>query len=76
MRGHGCAVVGWSLKAAVLTSIQLQANARVLAIARGFGEVTYLSPGEIEHMTETSLGDLSVSRAWEYFRRRAGMSDG
>ena len=75
MRGHGCAVVGWSLKAAVLTSIQLQANARVLTIARGFGEVAYLSPGEIKHMTETSLGELSVSRAWEYFRRRAGMSD-
>ncbi len=76
MRGHGCAVVGSSIQAAVLTSIYLQVNARILATARGFGEVTYLSPGEIEHMTETSLGDLSVSRAWEYFRRRAGMGDG
>ena len=64
-----------SLKAAVLTSIQLQANARVLATARGFGQVNYLSPGEIERMTETSLGELSVTRAWEYFRRRAGMGD-
>ncbi len=76
MRGHGCAVVGRSIQAAVLTSINLQINARVLTVARGFGEVSYLSPGEIEHMTETSLGDLSVSRAWEYFRRRAGMGDG
>ncbi len=76
MRGHGCAVIGRTLAAAVLTSIYLQVNARVLATARGFGEVAYLSPGEIELMTETSLGDLSVSRAWEYFRRRAGMGDG
>lgn len=76
MRGHGCAVVGRSLQAAVLTSIYLQVNARVLATARGFGEVAYLSPGEIELMTETSLNDLSVGRAWEYFRRRCGMGDG
>ncbi len=76
MRGHGCAVVGRSLQAAVLTSIYLQVNARVLATARGFGEVAYLSPGEIELMTETSLGELSVGRAWEYFRRRCGMGDG
>jgi HCOMODA/2-hydroxy-3-carboxy-muconic semialdehyde decarboxylase len=75
MRGHGCAVVGWSLKAAVLTSIQLQANAKVLAVARGFGEVTYMSPGEIDKMKETFLGPLSVDRAWEYHRRRAGMGD-
>jgi hypothetical protein len=44
--------------------------------ARAFGEVTYMSPGEIEIMTETSLGELSASRAWEYYRRRAGMGDG
>jgi HCOMODA/2-hydroxy-3-carboxy-muconic semialdehyde decarboxylase len=75
MRGHGCAVVGGSIRAAVFTSIQLQANAKVLAVARGFGEVTYMSPGEIEHMTATSLGELSMIRAWEYFRRRAGMAD-
>ena len=76
MRGHGCAVVGRSIHAAVLTSIHLQSNARVLTAARAFGEVTYMSPGEIEMMTETSLGELSASRAWEYYRRRAGMGDG
>jgi HCOMODA/2-hydroxy-3-carboxy-muconic semialdehyde decarboxylase len=76
MRGHGCAVVGDSIRAAVLTSIHLQTNAKVLAIARGFGDVTYMSPGEIERMTATSLGKLSVDRAWEYYRRRAGMGDG
>jgi HCOMODA/2-hydroxy-3-carboxy-muconic semialdehyde decarboxylase len=76
MRGHGCAVVGDSIQASVLTSIHLQSNARVLTAARAFGEVTYMSPGEIEIMTETSLGELSASRAWEYYRRRAGMGDG
>jgi HCOMODA/2-hydroxy-3-carboxy-muconic semialdehyde decarboxylase len=76
MRGHGCAVVGPSIHAAVLTSVYLQVNARILAVARGFGEVTYMSPGEIELMTEVSLGELAMSRVWEYFRRRASMADG
>ena len=75
MRGHGCAVVGRTLSAAVLTSIYLQVNARILATARGFGDVTYLSPGEIERHTETFFAEVSLIRAWEYYSRRAGMGD-
>lgn len=73
MRGHGCAVAGRSVEAAVMTSIYLQVNARLLqdTINMG-GPIEFLSDGEIARCTETFLSDFSVRRAWEYFRRRAG----
>ena len=72
MRGHGCVVTGVSLKAAVMASVYLQVNAQLLTQALRLGEVTYLSPGEVEMMSETQLRPLSGDRAWEYWARRAG----
>jgi HCOMODA/2-hydroxy-3-carboxy-muconic semialdehyde decarboxylase len=73
MRGHGCAVAGRSVQGAVMTSIYLQVNARLLQDTLNMNDdVEYLSDGEIELCAETFLSDFSVQRAWEYFQRRAG----
>lgn len=73
MRGHGCAVSGRSVEAAVMTAIYLQVNARLLQDAMNMDErIEYLSDGEIDRCTETFLSGFSIRRAWEYFQRRAG----
>ena len=73
MRGHGCAVAGRSVEAAVMTSIYLQVNARLLLDTLSLDDpVEYLSEGEIKLCAETFLSDFSIRRAWEYFSRRAG----
>lgn len=74
MRGHGCAVSGRSIHESVMTSIYLQVNAKLQANAMNMGEPLYLSPGEIKQCHETFMSDMSVARAWEYFRTRAGMT--
>ncbi len=77
MRGHGCMVVGSTLKQAVMRSVYLQANARLLlaslslSTGRG-GEVNYLSASEIELMAESLSRPSSIARAWEYWATRAG----
>ena len=73
MRGHGCAVTGKSVEGAVMTSIYLQVNARLLQDTLTMHEdIEYLSDGEIDQCAEIFLSDFSVKRAWEYFQRRAG----
>ena len=72
MRGHGCVVVGSSIKTAVMASIYLQVNAQLLSDSLRMGDVTYLSPGEVEMMGQTQVRPLSGDRAWEYWARRAG----
>lgn len=73
MRGHGCAVTGRSVQGAVMTSIYLQVNARLLQDTLNMSEqVEYLSDGEIDMCAEVFLSEMSVRRAWEYFQRRAG----
>ena len=76
MRGHGCAIGAAHLQSAVTTSIYAQVNARLQMQAMQLGDVTYLSPGEIESMTQTDRGtSLGRDRSWEYLRRRAGCED-
>ena len=72
MRGHGCVVVGSTLKQAVMRSVYLQANARLLLRSLPLGEVKYLSPSEIELMAESLSRPSSIARAWEYWAARAG----
>jgi ribulose-5-phosphate 4-epimerase/fuculose-1-phosphate aldolase len=71
MRGHGCAVAAASIKAAVLTAIYTQVNAKLQLQAMPLGEVRYLSAEELELTPETLVGPLAMERAWEYFARRA-----
>ena len=71
MRGHGCAVVGKTVQESVMKSVYLQVSASLQLQAMQLGEIKYLSPGEIEHCSNTFVSDLAVDRAWEYLRTRA-----
>jgi HCOMODA/2-hydroxy-3-carboxy-muconic semialdehyde decarboxylase len=74
MRGHGAVVVGHDLKATVFVSIYLMVNAALMKEAREMGEVTYLSPGEVQRTEEMNFRARSQNRAWEYWARRAGFT--
>jgi ribulose-5-phosphate 4-epimerase/fuculose-1-phosphate aldolase len=72
MRGHGCAVVGRSVRDAVRIAVYLMVNARLQTEATRFGDVTFLSEGEIVKTAEMSGSPLASDRVWEYWARRSG----
>ena len=76
MRGHGCVVAGGSIREVVMASVYLQVNAGLLLESLRLGEVKYLSPGEIELMSETQMRLTGQERAWEYWANRAGRGRG
>src|SRR6478672_8556760 len=47
MRGHGCTVAGRTVRDAVRIAVYLMVNARLQTEAMRFGDVTFLSDGEI-----------------------------
>ena len=69
MRGHGCVVVGRSLREVVFTSIYTEVNAQMLGKALAMGEVTYLSDGEIAANTKGRAG-FTLERGWENWCRQ------
>jgi HCOMODA/2-hydroxy-3-carboxy-muconic semialdehyde decarboxylase len=71
MRGHGSVVVGRSLREAVFTSVYMEMNADMLIKARGMGEVTYLSDGEIGAITAGRSG-FTFERGWENWCHQVG----
>jgi ribulose-5-phosphate 4-epimerase/fuculose-1-phosphate aldolase len=71
MRGHGCVVVGASLREVVFNAIYLELNANLQLQARALGEITFLSDGEIQS-TQSTRASFTYERAWEYWCRRAG----
>ncbi|MEK9660135.1 MAG: class II aldolase/adducin family protein [Alphaproteobacteria bacterium] len=78
MRGHGATVAGASLEEAVVASVYLMVNARIVAEAAGLSEsglagVRHLSAAEVESCRATQLGDVSLGRVWEYLQARAGI---
>lgn len=68
MRGHGCVVVGRSLREVVFTSIYTEVNAKMLCQAMGMGDVIYLSEGEIATGTRARAG-FTLERGWENWCR-------
>ncbi len=72
MRGHGCVVAGKSIREVVMASVYLQVNAGLLLESLRLGEVKYLSPGEIEMMSDSQMRLTGQERAWEYWANRAG----
>lgn len=72
MRGHGCTVVGRSVRDAVRIAIYLMVNARLQTEAMPLGEVRFLSEGEITATAEMSASPLVVDRIWEYWLQRSG----
>jgi HCOMODA/2-hydroxy-3-carboxy-muconic semialdehyde decarboxylase len=71
MRGHGCSVVGRSVREVVFTSIYMELNAEMLIKALSMGEVIYLSDGEIAAITRGRAG-FTFERGWENWCRRVG----
>jgi ribulose-5-phosphate 4-epimerase/fuculose-1-phosphate aldolase len=69
MRGHGCVVVGKSLREVVFTSIYTEINAQMLGKALALGDVTFLSEGEIAAGTKGRAG-FTLERGWENWCRR------
>jgi HCOMODA/2-hydroxy-3-carboxy-muconic semialdehyde decarboxylase len=76
MRGHGCTVIGRSVREAVYTAVYLEVNAALQLQASRFPPVKFLSDGEIKIISER-LADAKPSegydRAWEYWCRHAGI---
>ena len=74
MRGHGVAVAGMNVRHATYVSVYAMVNAKLQSEAMKFGEVTFLSDGEIEQTEEMAASPLSQDRVWEYWKRRCGMA--
>lgn len=72
MRGHGCTVTGASVREVTLAAVYTHVNAKLQLQAMPLGNVTYLSPGEIEKTPEALIGPLAMERAWDYYAARAG----
>lgn len=71
MRGHGCVVVGRSVREVVFSSIYLEVNSQLQLKASSLGEITFLSDGEVEAILKRR-GPYTFERAWESWTRRAG----
>jgi len=71
MRGHGCSVVGRSVREVVFTSVYMEINAEMLIKALQMGDVVYLSDGEIAAITKARAG-FTFERGWENWCRRVG----
>jgi len=72
MRGHGGVIAGQTIREVVMASVYLQVNAGLLLQSLQLGEVKYLSPGEIEMMSDSQMRLTGQERAWEYWANRAG----
>lgn len=74
LRGHGCVCAADNLRAAIMISIGLRDNAELIQATRQIGDVQYLTDGEIERSSALLLGDMALSRAWDYWLTRAGFA--
>lgn len=72
MRGHGSAVAGTALRETVFTCVYMQKNAELQTIAHGFGNVHYLSDGEVAEANALLFDSLSQDRAWGEWAARVG----
>ena len=69
MRGHGCTVVGDSVRVAVYRSVYTEVNAKLLLQALPLGAVTALTPEEAQAARIAVEGQ--VDRPWNLWRRQA-----
>lgn len=72
MRGHGFAAAGRYLLEAMKIAVYLPRNARALLAALSIGSPKYLSEGEVEILSKVPPDAVSLHRAWEYWKARAG----
>jgi HCOMODA/2-hydroxy-3-carboxy-muconic semialdehyde decarboxylase len=76
MRGHGCTVIGRSVREAVYTAVYLEVNAGLQMQASRFPPVKFLTEGEVKIICErlaNAKPKEGYDRAWEYWCRHAGV---
>lgn len=71
MRGHGCVVVGKSVREAVFSAVYLEVNAELQLKSSALGDIVFLSDGEVDAIL-ARRGPYTFERAWERWCRRAG----
>ena len=69
MRGHGCTVVGPSVRVAVYRAVYTEMNARLLQQALALGEVNALTAAEAEATRATN--EAQVDRPWGLWQAQA-----
>lgn len=72
LRGHGCVCAAANLRSVVMISIAVKDNAALIQQTMQLGPVKYLTDGEIDLAANTLLGDMPLTRAWDYWVARAG----
>jgi ribulose-5-phosphate 4-epimerase/fuculose-1-phosphate aldolase len=70
MRGHGCVVIGQSVREVVFSSVYLEVNAELQFKSSLLGQITFLSEGEVDAILKRR-GPYTFERAWERWCRRA-----
>lgn len=76
MRRHGVTVASSNLRELVFRTIYGARNAEYQTQAKVVGEITSLSPGEIEMAGALPKQPNTVTRAWEYWVTRLGKAGG
>jgi HCOMODA/2-hydroxy-3-carboxy-muconic semialdehyde decarboxylase len=71
MRGHGAIIVGSNIRLAVYIAYYLEAAAKLQMQAMAMGDITFLTPGEVD-LIIAKTGPFTTDRTWENWCRRAG----
>lgn len=72
MRGHGCSVVGTTIREAVYTAYYLQQNATLLTASLGMSrDVNYLEREEVELATRVQFSPVAQNRSWDAWASQA-----
>ena len=69
MRGHGCTVVGSTVRHAVFNAVYTEVSAALQSEAMRLGAVTYLTREEAE--AAAACNAAQIDRSWELWRMRA-----
>lgn len=72
LRGHGAVCAAESLMAVVFVAVYMKENAEVQLACQALGKIDYLHPGEVEMADRLQMSPMPMSRAWEYWKARAG----
>jgi ribulose-5-phosphate 4-epimerase/fuculose-1-phosphate aldolase len=69
MRGHGCTVLGSTVRHAVFNAVYTEISAALQAEAMRLGAVTYLTREEAE--AAAACNAAQIDRSWELWKMRA-----
>ncbi len=75
LRGHGAVCAAESIAGACFVSIYLKENAEVILNTLPLSpKPEYLTAGEVSKTSAMLLGEMPLSRAWDYWKSRAGFA--